>query len=91
MDQNTLFRFTVDNAQGIILIFDDTGTILYANQTAGKKLEYYEELVKSPISEIFPGEFQIRDGVMGSSCKMDGRSEERRVGKECRSRWSPYH
>ena len=23
-------------------------------------------------------------------CK-DGRSEERRVGKECRSRWSPYH
>ena len=20
-----------------------------------------------------------------------GRSEERRVGKECRSRWSPYH
>src|SRR3712207_9121085 len=21
----------------------------------------------------------------------EGRSEERRVGKECRSRWSPYH
>ena len=21
----------------------------------------------------------------------DHRSEERRVGKECRSRWSPYH
>ena len=27
-------------------------------------------------------------------CAADGfliRSEERRVGKECRSRWSPYH
>src|SRR5256885_6286513 len=25
-------------------------------------------------------------------CAMwDSRSEERRVGKECRSRWSPYH
>src|SRR2546426_9524338 len=27
-------------------------------------------------------------------CTVDGwrtRSEERRVGKECRSRWSPYH
>src|SRR2546429_7096385 len=24
------------------------------------------------------------------SC-VSGRSEERRVGKECRSRWSPYH
>src|SRR5574337_2085243 len=23
--------------------------------------------------------------------RMMGRSEERRVGKECRSRWSPYH
>src|SRR5256886_15906353 len=23
--------------------------------------------------------------------RYDGRSEERRVGKECRSRWSPYH
>src|SRR3712207_9156313 len=23
--------------------------------------------------------------------KKNGRSEERRVGKECRSRWSPYH
>ena len=23
--------------------------------------------------------------------RLDDRSEERRVGKECRSRWSPYH
>ena len=23
--------------------------------------------------------------------QVDMRSEERRVGKECRSRWSPYH
>ena len=25
------------------------------------------------------------------SSKTQTRSEERRVGKECRSRWSPYH
>ena len=24
-------------------------------------------------------------------CEIYSRSEERRVGKECRSRWSPYH
>ena len=24
-------------------------------------------------------------------CSKEPRSEERRVGKECRSRWSPYH
>ena len=27
----------------------------------------------------------------GSRFQIGGRSEERRVGKECRSRWSPYH
>src|SRR5260370_37861334 len=30
-------------------------------------------------------------GLMGASATVAGRSEERRVGKECRSRWSPYH
>ena len=30
--------------------------------------------------------------IMKLQVKNDkGRSEERRVGKECRSRWSPYH
>ena len=27
----------------------------------------------------------------GETGVMTNRSEERRVGKECRSRWSPYH
>ena len=31
----------------------------------------------------------ISENLMGIKRKM--RSEERRVGKECRSRWSPYH
>ena len=26
-----------------------------------------------------------------AGCLLELRSEERRVGKECRSRWSPYH
>ena len=32
----------------------------------------------------------ISDAARGFS-KQSIRSEERRVGKECRSRWSPYH
>src|SRR3712207_9333727 len=34
-----------------------------------------------------------RNHVLGEPKQQDGfdRSEERRVGKECRSRWSPYH
>ena len=34
-------------------------------------------------------EEEIREMVMDGF--LDRRSEERRVGKECRSRWSPYH
>ena len=30
-------------------------------------------------------------GRAGTSLTAEIRSEERRVGKECRSRWSPYH
>src|SRR6266545_1125282 len=29
--------------------------------------------------------------AMHDPTQVDRRSEERRVGKECRSRWSPYH
>src|SRR5256885_9904376 len=32
-----------------------------------------------------------RDRVAKPPCMGPLRSEERRVGKECRSRWSPYH
>src|SRR2546422_11299743 len=34
-----------------------------------------------------------RTNIVGVALGWDwyGRSEERRVGKECRSRWSPYH
>src|SRR2546430_4291380 len=31
------------------------------------------------------------DAVASQSVTFADRSEERRVGKECRSRWSPYH
>ena len=52
----------------------------------------------SPYAEEHPGML-----MLGSSLRSAGynvylprvpalkRSEERRVGKECRSRWSPYH
>ena len=45
-----------------------------------------EELERNPLLE--------RDEQAPASPDDDGhrdRSEERRVGKECRSRWSPYH
>src|SRR5229473_6833708 len=34
---------------------------------------------------------QAPSAYLRPSYPLAGRSEERRVGKECRSRWSPYH
>src|SRR5438094_10431454 len=36
------------------------------------------------------GDAGIKSAIQGSNVP-NPRSEERRVGKECRSRWSPYH
>src|SRR2546425_2427573 len=58
--------------------------------------------VRGDTIEVFPAydEQAVRIGVVGDTveriAKIDPRtgntrSEERRVGKECRSRWSPYH
>ena len=33
----------------------------------------------------------IDDPITNDDDRTPDRSEERRVGKECRSRWSPYH
>ena len=35
--------------------------------------------------------YEILDLFKKYGSDPEGRSEERRVGKECRSRWSPYH
>ena len=51
---------------------------------------------KKKMDKFYPRSFNmgVRRAVyeaLGGFSKMRFRSEERRVGKECRSRWSPYH
>ena len=49
------------------------------------------ELIKSHVKRTeIPGVMGSIGGF-GGMFELLGRSEERRVGKECRSRWSPYH
>ena len=50
------------------------------------------ELNQHKIAALLPQRrAQSNKGSYGSVAAAAGRSEERRVGKECRSRWSPYH
>src|SRR5574340_1093436 len=52
------------------------------------KIPWRKKWQPSPV--FLPGESQGQGSLVG--CRLWGcRSEERRVGKECRSRWSPYH
>ena len=51
-----------------------------------KKLQYPVKIAtpNPKLAAVIISQYGGPDGELG-------RSEERRVGKECRSRWSPYH
>ena len=49
----------------------------------GKILQRNPKIEVTEFSDMFPNK--------GTKKYYRTRSEERRVGKECRSRWSPYH
>ena len=46
--------------------------------------------VRERMAEKWKKRFMFEKGY-SEECAEYMRSEERRVGKECRSRWSPYH
>ena len=57
-----------------------------------RDLEAYgcERIFKEQVSSVAEREqLEAALGMLRTGDKL--RSEERRVGKECRSRWSPYH
>src|SRR2546427_10364807 len=67
----------------------------------------FRSVFKVPEFTVFPHKPHVRVEIACQTChgpiermrvvgadtgpKLGDRSEERRVGKECRSRWSPYH
>ena len=62
---------------------------IWPNRTAAQKV-----LLLSAQGRLFDQAMAnrlSREGELLLTCGRYERSEERRVGKECRSRWSPYH
>ena len=60
------------------------------------KQEYYIEAIDDHLSAVTYHDFKEYSTLSKSELEQfreyfRARSEERRVGKECRSRWSPYH
>src|SRR3989442_8229869 len=67
---------------GIVPRFDRNAWDLRVDGAVDKPLRFtFDELVALPSTKT----------MSAFHCVTGWRSEERRVGKECRSRWSPYH
>src|SRR3712207_7841534 len=56
------------------------GLLIFLNTTQHKLIDIHTTSAPLSRGKLFDGPYDPA-----------GRSEERRVGKECRSRWSPYH
>src|SRR3989442_15367720 len=68
------------NKAGLVKILGETGE----TNVHGESVQKLDEFAQQTICRAM--------GHNGHLCVMASeRSEERRVGKECRSRWSPYH
>src|SRR2546421_12903187 len=53
---------------------------------------FYPATPEQVVNACYAAGFRtVHRGVLGDELVAKERSEERRVGKECRSRWSPYH
>src|SRR5260221_9856445 len=64
-----------------------------AYQSVGSRLPLFLSICETIFEDFARKTTETTRWVKGARCGvcLAIRSEERRVGKECRSRWSPYH
>lgn len=68
MGQSVCNEFLMEYALEMILMFDQTGKITYANTAAREKLEYDDDMSGRHISEVFPNTFSKSGDGFGTSC-----------------------
>ena len=84
------------NKSDLIVVLNDNNMSIAPN--VWQISNYFTEMISHPDYNKFKGQIwdltgkldQFGDRLRKIAARLE-RSEERRVGKECRSRWSPYH
>ena len=92
------FRALIEHGADAVALVAPDGTLLFASHSIERLLGFTPaELVGHPgFERVHPDDLPrvhaaLRDIIANPGTPAGLRSEERRVGKECRSRWSPYH
>ena len=83
---------TISTEVGNLLSTRTTG---FQHKIADMKIKQIQRLTYASTLLYFAAGAYVLSGIVGALMSnyttASHRSEERRVGKECRSRWSPYH
>ena len=92
-----MYVFAIAPGEGEKSLYEKVYSYFDKKSCVIQKVEFYERGGKlRKVLETEPGSIKTVNGILVphkfqmSDIKKE-RSEERRVGKECRSRWSPYH
>ena len=80
---DNIFRFTQAGSEVSALLRRMPSAVGYQPTLATEMGELQERIASTKNGSV--------TSVQAVYVPADDRSEERRVGKECRSRWSPYH
>src|SRR3712207_9255174 len=98
--RSTLFPYTTlfrSMLREILAIGADDAVLISSREFGGSDTYATSQIIAASISHLGLGKEDLifcgRQAIDGDTAQVGPqiRSEERRVGKECRSRWSPYH
>src|SRR5689334_24459866 len=82
------FRAAGQTVEGSVVRFDPDWIL----ECVAAAPAEFELVARNPARTVrMGGRHMVFSPTQGPPFVREGRSEERRVGKECRSRWSPYH
>ena len=89
----TLYHVPTSRSLRVLWAVEEMGAKIEVKSLGAQpRLQEPEYLAINPagtLPALIDGDRAIYESL--AICEYLARSEERRVGKECRSRWSPYH